>query len=114
MPYLSIQTNREFDTTTATQLMQQASKTVSEVLGKSENYVMVALPPPVPMVFAGSDQPAAYLELKSIGLPKETAAPLSENLCSLVNEHLGVAKDRIYIEFADAQRTMWGWNGRTF
>jgi phenylpyruvate tautomerase PptA (4-oxalocrotonate tautomerase family) len=114
MPYLTIQTNREFDTATATQLMQQASKTVSEVLGKSENYVMVALPPPVPMLFSGSDEPTAYLEMKSIALPQEITASLSSVLCSLVNKHLGITQERIYIEFASAERTMWGWNGRTF
>ena len=26
----------------------------------------------------------------------------------------GIAGDRIYIEFADAPRRMWGWNGGTF
>jgi phenylpyruvate tautomerase PptA (4-oxalocrotonate tautomerase family) len=114
MPYLTIQTNQEFDTATTTQLMQQASKTVSEVLGKPESYVMVALPPSVPMLFAGRDEPTAYLEMKSIGLPQETTASLSGALCALVNEHLGIGKDRIYIEFANAERTMWGWNGRTF
>jgi phenylpyruvate tautomerase PptA (4-oxalocrotonate tautomerase family) len=114
MPYLNIQTNREFDAATAAQLMQHASKTVSEGLGKSENYVMVALPPPVPMMFAGNDEPAAYLELKSIGLPQETTGSLSSELCSLVNKHLGIPQERIYIEFANAERTMWGWNGRTF
>ena len=114
MPYLSIQTNREFDPVTASQLMQQASKAVSKALGKSENYVMVALPPPVPMLFAGNDEPAAYMEMKSIGLPQETTASLSSVLCSLVNELLGIAQERIYIEFANAERAMWGWSGRTF
>ena len=114
MPYLSIQTNREFDTATAAQLMQQASKNISELLGKSENYVMVAVLPSVPLLFAGSDEPAAYLEMKSIGLPQECTASLSSELCTLMNKHLGIAKERIYIEFANADRAMWGWNGRTF
>ena len=114
MPYLSIQTNREFEPDTAQKLMQQASKTVSEVLGKAENYVMVALPPAVPMLFAGSAEPAAYLEMKSIGLPQETTASLSSALCRLVHDSLSIPIDRIYIEFANAERAMWGWNGRTF
>ncbi|WP_455209954.1 phenylpyruvate tautomerase MIF-related protein [Kaarinaea lacus] len=114
VPYITIQTNQEFDATSGKQLMQQASKTVSEILGKSENYVMVSLPPPVPMLFAGSDEPAAYLELKSIGLPQETTTSLSGVLCDLIYDHLRIAKERIYIEFANAERTMWGWNGRTF
>ena len=70
MPYLGIHTNKKFDDATAQELMKKASHTVAELLGKPESYVMVALPPPVPMMFAGDDAPLAYLELKSIGLPQ--------------------------------------------
>ena len=114
MPYLCIQTNQPFDVAKTQPLIQQASKTVAELLGKPERYVMVALPQPVPMVFSGTDEPAAYLELKSIGLPQEATATLSNALCALVSERLGIAKDRIYIEFANAERKMWGWNSATF
>lgn len=114
MPYLTIQTNQVFDTAKSQQLMKKASQTVSELLGKPESYVMVAIPPAVPMLFAGSDDPLAYVELKSIGLPEEATSTLSDALCALINENLGIAKDRIYIEFANAKRTLWGWNGGTF
>ena len=114
MPYLTIQSNREPDAAAARDLMARASKLVAEQLGKSENYVMVALDPPRPMLFAGDDAPAAYLELKSIGLPESKTQDLSAALCALVEEVLGIAGERIYIEFADAPRNMWGWNGRTF
>lgn len=114
MPYLTIQTNQNVDVATSQRLMKQASKTVSELLGKPETYVMVAVPPAVPMLFAGSDDPLAYLELKSIGLPEEATGALSGALCTLINEQLGIAKERIYIEFANAKRTLWGWNGGTF
>lgn len=114
MPYLKIQTNREPDAAAARDLLGRASKLVAEQLGKSENYVMVALDPPRPMLFAGSDAPAAYLELKSIGLPENRTGELSAALCALVEEAIGVPGERIYIEFADASRSMWGWNGKTF
>lgn len=114
MPYLTIQTNKAIDEHSKTELMKQASQTVSEILGKPESYVMISLPPSMPMLFAGSDEPLAYLELKSIGLPAEATTALSEALCTMINGSLGIAKERIYIEFADAQRHMWGWNGRTF
>lgn len=114
MPYLTIQTNKSIDDKLKSELMRQASQTVSEILGKPESYVMIALPPSMPMLFAGSDDPLAYLELKSIGLPDEATTALSEALCSMINESLGISKERIYIEFSNAQRHMWGWNGRTF
>ncbi|MFW6250161.1 MAG: phenylpyruvate tautomerase MIF-related protein [Alkalispirochaetaceae bacterium] len=33
---------------------------------------------------------------------------------ALVAKELGIAPDRVYIEFVDAPRTMWGFNGSTF
>ena len=66
------------------------------------------------MLFAGSDAPLAYLELKSIGLPGERTGELSALLADAMQQHLGVPADRVYIEFADAERHLWGWNGGTF
>jgi len=114
VPYLTLQMNQEIDPATAQQLIKQASSLVASELGKPEQYVMVALPAPIPMLFAGSDEPTAYLELKSIGLPESSTRELSRALCQLVEDHTQISKQRIYIEFADAPRAMWGWNGATF
>ena len=114
MPYLRIQTNQTVDEARAQQLIARASALVAEQLGKPERYVMVAMAPPVPMLFAGASGPTAYLELKSIGLSESQTPGLSQALCELVGEALGVSQDRIYIEFSDAPRKMWGWNGATF
>ncbi len=114
MPYLKIQTNTAIDEANAASLLAEASKLVSTELGKPENYVMVALEPPQPMLFAGSDAPLAYLELKSIGLPENKTTALSAALCGLIETRLGIPAARIYIEFADAPRAMWGWDSGTF
>ena len=114
MPYLKIQTNRPVENDAAEQLVSSASKLVAEQLGKPERYVMVALDPPVPMSFAGSTDPLAYLELKSIGLPQDKTPAFSKALCGLIQQQLGIEPDRVYIEFADAPRAMWGWNNATF
>jgi phenylpyruvate tautomerase PptA (4-oxalocrotonate tautomerase family) len=94
--------------------IQKASSLVAQKLGKPERYVMVAVDPPVPMLFAGTDEPAVFMELKSIGLSESQTPELSSALCQLAHDTLGVDQDRIYIEFADAPRKMWGWNGATF
>ena len=114
MPYLKIQSNQPVPATAAEAFIKRASKIVADQLGKPENYVMVALEPPLPMVFAGSETPTVFMELKSIGLPEAKTPALSAALCNLVQEALGVNSDRVYIEFADAPRKMWGWNGATF
>lgn len=114
MPYLKIQTSEHLEAEQIAALLPRASRLVAELLGKPERYVMVAVDAGVPMLFAGGDAPAAYLELKSIGLPESLTGKLSGDLCELMHEALGVDPERVYIEFHDAARAMWGWNGGTF
>jgi len=114
MPLLKIQTNEPVDTDKRRALAADASKAVADMLGKPERYVMVSIEENPAMLFGGSDAPLAYLELKSIGLPETKTGDFSAALTILLDRHLGLPADRIYIEFADAPRAMWGWNGGTF
>jgi len=114
MPYLRIQTNIALESTAQKDLLETASARVAQALSKPERYVMVALEAGTAMAFAGSDTPLAYLELKSIGLPPESTADLSHELCALIESALGIPGERVYIEFTDAPRHLWGWNGGTF
>jgi hypothetical protein len=45
--------------------------------------------------------------------PEQTKA-MSQDFCHTISQDLGVPGDRIYIEFADAERHLWGWKGTTF
>ncbi|MFP5345137.1 MAG: phenylpyruvate tautomerase MIF-related protein, partial [Gammaproteobacteria bacterium] len=53
MPYLKLQTNTGVNPAQTGALLKKLSKTVAQHLGKPESYVMVALEPPAPMLFAG-------------------------------------------------------------
>ena len=114
MPYLSIQTNQNIEESKTRQIIQKVSHATAEILGKPESYVMGALQSNTPMSFAGSDEPTAYVQLKSLGLPESSTTSFSESICSLLNAELGVSADRIYIEFSGPERHMWGWNNKTF
>ena len=114
MPLLKIQTNQAIDADRQKHLISKASQEVAAMLGKPERYVMTSVETSPAMQFAGEDTPLAYLELKSIGLPESATADVSKALCELVTTATGIATDRIYIEFTDAPRKMWGWNGGTF
>ncbi len=114
MPYLKIQTNTPLTAEATKTLLGKASRSVASQLGKPKSYVMVALGAPIPMLFAGSDAPLAYLELKSIGLPEAKTAALSKALCELMAQEAGVKQERVYIEFANAKGALWGWGGGTF
>jgi phenylpyruvate tautomerase PptA (4-oxalocrotonate tautomerase family) len=96
-------------------LLLQLSRTLAEQLRKPETYVMTCLVPQTRMTFAGTEAPACYVEVKSIGnITPDVTRALSADLCARLGEALGVAQDRIYIEFADVQRHLWGYNGSTF
>lgn len=113
MPYLKIQTNLPLTKPAQAHIMRAASTLVAKELAKPVEMVMIALQPDTPMLFAGSDAPVAFLELKSIGLPGPKTKQLSQVLCRLLEEHLGIARDRVYVKFIDVQRGMWGWQGDT-
>jgi phenylpyruvate tautomerase PptA (4-oxalocrotonate tautomerase family) len=114
MPYLKIQTNLALSKSAERALMKESSALVARELEKPESFVMIALQPDTTMIFAGSDDPVAFLELKSVGLPGRKTKALSQALCTLVEEQLGIAKERVYVKFIDVNRGMWGWKGDTF
>lgn len=114
MPFLKIQTNQALPEDSAKALAGKASALVASQLGKPESYVMTSVERNPAMTFAGTDAPLAYLELKSIGLPESATTDASRALCELVSEETGIDTARIYIEFSDAPRKMWGWNKSTF
>lgn len=114
MPYLMVQTNVVIPEEEITPLLQHLSAETARALGKPASYVMVALQDGTPMLFAGSDDATAYLELKSLGLPDSQIPALSKSLCGLIEQQLDIPQERIYIEFSSPKDHMWGWNGETF
>jgi len=116
MPLLSLYSSAPHPEEPAlSQLLKSFSSMLAHELGKPERYVMVGLAPKLDMSFAGSREPACYAELKNVGeLPPEKVEHLSEILCDAIAKALGVARDRIYIEFTNADGALWGFDGGTF
>lgn len=115
MPLIKVQCSLTQSETTIQELLKTLSSQLAKQLGKPESYVMTAFEGGIAMSFAGNFDPVCYLEVKSIGnmTPSQTKA-MSQEFCQQISQKLGVPKERIYIEFADAKATMWGWNGSTF
>ena len=114
MPLLSIETNQDLDDNQSASLLGKVSSATAQMLGKPESYVMVKLTGNPNMMFAGNQQPLAYVELKSLGLPEDRTTEFSAELCGLLSTEMGIAPDRIYIEFKNGIRHLWGWNNATF
>lgn len=116
MPLISIKSSiTTQDSSAIDSLLTTLSAKLAEHLSKPESYIMTAFEPDIKMTFAGTFDPVCYVEIKSIGnmKPEQTKA-MSQDFCDIIETKLGVSKQRVYIEFADAERTMWGWNGSTF
>lgn len=114
MPYLTVATNAEFSEETGRTFSKEASKAVAAGTGKPEQYVMVKLDGGQPLLFAGTDAPAAFMEVKSIGFPAHGVRGLAAALCDLVAKHLGVPGERTYAVFTDVKASLWGQDGEMF
>ena len=111
MPLINVRTNIS-NVQDADALLKKLSAALSRCTGKPESYVMTLLGFGIPMTFAGSNEPCAYVEIKSIGAL--TPPAMSDQFCELIKSSLGISKDRIYIGFDDVNASNWGWNGSTF
>jgi len=114
MPFLKITTSVP-SSREQSKLLANLSQLVADRLGKPESYVMTAIEHPSFMTFGGTTEPTCYAELKNIGrFTAELTQQLSAELCERLSSGLGVAKNRIYIEFTDADGYLWGHDGDTF
>ncbi len=116
MPLIKVQSSiSQPEKNTIESLLTELSAKLANHLGKPESYVMTSFESDVPMSFAGTFEPACYVEVKSVGnMSSSQTKAMSQDFCSQISQQLDVDSDRIYIEFADAKGYMWGWNESTF
>lgn len=114
MPCLIVRTNQSLKNEDKNNICLSLSKLTAELLVKPENYVMILFDDNVTMSMSGSTKPSAYIELKSINLAEDQTSLLSDSLCQQLSNHLDIPAERIYIEFTNAQRHLWGWDKKTF
>ncbi|MGA1624351.1 MAG: phenylpyruvate tautomerase MIF-related protein [Prochlorothrix sp.] len=116
MLLIKVQTSLAAPEANATEmLLKRLSSRLAQHLGKPESYVMTALESGIPMTFAGTTDPVCYVEIKNVGsMSSQQTKTMSQDFCQYISDTLGVDRNRIYIEFADAQGYLWGWDGCTF
>ena len=88
---------------------------LSQELGKSKEFIITLIHDSVALKFGQSEALCAYLEVKSVGtLSSEQTTAMSDRICNALQRILSIPPDRIYIEFQESSRHLWGWNGKTF
>lgn len=114
MPLLKLETTVHLPEDKGKPLLTALSKAVAGTIGKPEQYVMIAVNQSA-MLMSGKAGDAAFVDIRSIGgLNGETNRKLSQQICRLLTDSLGIAPDRVYLNFADVEAGNWGWNGSTF
>ena len=114
MPLLTLTTNLDIAADQQIPLLSALSTLTAKLLGKPQSYVMVILQDRQPMLMGGTDEPCTYLQFKSLGLPEDSTAGFSAALCDLITGQLGIPANRIYIEFSNPPRHLWGWDRGSF
>ena len=95
-------------------LLSSLSKTLAETIGKPEQYVMVTVDQAA-ILMSGNEGDAAFVDIRSIGgLKGDVNRKLSQQICKLLNDSIGIEPERVYLNFTDVSASNWGWKGGTF
>jgi len=114
MPLLKLETTVPLPEEKRKPLLAALSKVLASATGKPEQYVMLTASQSA-MLMSGKAGEAAFVDIRSIGgLNGETNRILSQQICKLLKDSLGIAPDRVYLNFSDVEAGNWGWNGSTF
>ena len=115
MPTFIHHTNTAINDHQNENIRKDAVDILSQELGKSKEFIVTLIHDSVAIEFGQSEAPCAYAEVKSVGTlsPKQTTA-MSDRLCNALQQILSISPDRIYIEFQESTRHLWGWNCKTF
>ena len=114
MPLLKLETTVPLPEEKGKPLLAVLSKAVASATAKPEQYVMVTVAQST-MLMSGKTGDAAFVDVRGIGgLNGETNRKLSQQICKLLKDSLGIATDRVYLNFTEVEAGNWGWNGSTF
>jgi phenylpyruvate tautomerase len=111
MPLIQLTTSAVLSAPQEKELLQALSILVAEAIGKPEQYVM-AIVSPGTMMMSGKAEEAAFADVRSIGgLTAQVNQEISRRLCALLTRLLGIAPDRVYLNFTEVSAHHWGWRG---
>ena len=112
MPFIQVNTSSKSVVENDDLLQKDISRTIADLTGKPENFVMTMIQRDTKMTFAGSDEPCCFIKVKSIG--SLSPSLMSKSLCELIASKTNINTNRIYIEFVDVKASNWGFNCSTF
>jgi phenylpyruvate tautomerase len=114
MPLMTIRSTATIDDSEVGPMLAACSAKLAELLAQPEAYVMTLFERSTGMTMAGTADPCCLVEVRSIvELTNDQTRAVAGSFCSLLGEVLSVPADRIFLNFTDFRRAMWGFNGST-
>lgn len=114
MPFIGAKVTVSVDKQKEETLKQKLGQAISNIPGKSENWLMVGIEDDYTLYFRGNqDGESAFVEVKLFGTAtNEVYEKLTAVISDIFEEVLGISKDRVYIKYEETEH--WGWNGTNF
>ncbi|KAG4922193.1 hypothetical protein AAZX31_18G188200 [Glycine max] len=104
MPVLTLSTNVSLNDLDASSILSQVISTVASIMRTPEPFVMVSLEGSTTTCFGGTEEPAAYGELVSMGaLNPELNKKLSAGIACVLETKLLVPKSRFFLKFYNTE-----------
>eukprot|EP00996_Jenningsia_fusiforme_P006115 NODE_7305_length_487_cov_17.646119_g6863_i0.p1 GENE.NODE_7305_length_487_cov_17.646119_g6863_i0~~NODE_7305_length_487_cov_17.646119_g6863_i0.p1 ORF type:complete len:130 (+),score=35.79 NODE_7305_length_487_cov_17.646119_g6863_i0:41-391(+) len=115
MPILKIQMSVPLEAAQVGALQREASAAVAKVLAKPEGYVCVTVECGKAILFGGTDDPAAFGELYSIGgINSKNNNAIAAAVTEMLKKYANIDGKRFYLSFFDLPATNIAMNGNTF
>ena len=112
MPVLKIETNQTLSREETASLMEKSTDMLCRVLGKDKTYMMVYVDSGCSMMFNGSAEPFAFVQLRQFAFEEGQAAGIIEGISAFIADELRVNPDRQYIQLAEMESALFGWDGK--
>lgn len=114
MPFINTKVNIKLSNEQKEILNQKLCKAIEIFPGKTKQWLMLEFEDEKCLYFRGeNNSKLAYLEVKILGKSdKSSYNKMTNELCNIINEVLGIEKDNIYIKYEEID--YWGWNGNNF
>lgn len=114
MPFIHTRVNRPISKETEKTLAAAFGDAISLLPGKSEKWLMLQFEENCRLYFQGQDAcPMAFVKVQVYGTSTaEAYDALTGRISSLLEQHLMIRPDHVYISYEETSH--WGWNGNNF
>lgn len=114
MPFINSTTTAKVNEQQREVIKAELGKIISEIPGKSEEWLMIGFKDENTLYFRGVKMDkAAFIEIKIFGTAdRKSKQVLTRKVSSLIERELLIPQDNIYITIDEIKD--WGWNGEMF